>query len=208
MLIDHIFIFCNAPKVADELLAFGLTEGSGRTHQGIGTANRRFFFESFYLEMLWVRDEAEAKSVQDAGIWERSNFQSSGYSRFGLCLKHTEETDPLFANALKWQPPFLPSDQYVDIITNANMPWIFRFPPTGRKNLADEPQHHALGIQQLTQATFHLPVLAFKNQLDFISDNSLINFEQAPQPALLLEFDHGRQGKTNVFENLDLVINY
>jgi len=47
MEIDHIFIFVSSKDLADELVSFGLTEGSGNVHKGIGTANRRFFFENF-----------------------------------------------------------------------------------------------------------------------------------------------------------------
>ena len=39
--IDHIFIFSNkGGKEADELVEFGLTEGSSRLHPGQGTTNR------------------------------------------------------------------------------------------------------------------------------------------------------------------------
>ena len=44
------------------LLAAGLAEGSPNTHPGQGTANRRFFFESGFLELLYVHDELEAQS--------------------------------------------------------------------------------------------------------------------------------------------------
>jgi hypothetical protein len=51
--IDHVFILCaeGAPE-ADAFLAAGLREGSSNTHPGQGTANRRFFFENFYVELL------------------------------------------------------------------------------------------------------------------------------------------------------------
>ena len=59
MQIDHIFCFTDAPQAAaEELLAFGLTEGSNRVHPGQGTANRKFYFENFFLEILWLQDEA------------------------------------------------------------------------------------------------------------------------------------------------------
>lgn len=67
MTIDHIFIFVNSEDEANELVNFGLTEGIGNVHKGIGTANRRFFFENFYLEILWVENENKAKSVDEIG---------------------------------------------------------------------------------------------------------------------------------------------
>lgn len=208
MLIDHIFIFCSSRKEADELISFGLTEGSGRTHQGIGTANRRFFFEDFYLEILWVHNESESKSVKEIGIWERSNFQNSGYSRFGLCLKNTKDTDKLFTNSLKWEPLFLPQGNHVDIITSDNMPWIFRFPSNRRKNLSEEPKIHKSGIKKLSKAIFKLPMIEFEDHLNLISVNSIVEFAKAQRHSLLLEFDNGKQGKEKIFDGLDLVFNY
>ena len=35
MKVDHIFIFSNKGREADELLKFGLIEGSGRVHSGL-----------------------------------------------------------------------------------------------------------------------------------------------------------------------------
>ena len=61
--IDHIFIFSNNNgKEADKLVEFGLTEGSSRIHPGQGTTNRKFYFENFFLEVLWVIDETEIRS--------------------------------------------------------------------------------------------------------------------------------------------------
>ena len=72
--LDHVFICCDvdAPE-ADRLVRIGLTEGSGNVHAGQGTANRRFFFEDTYIELLWVCNPGEARSdsVRPAAIWER-----------------------------------------------------------------------------------------------------------------------------------------
>ena len=87
--IDHIFIFSSCEgKEADELVQFGLTEGSSRIHPGQGTMNRKFYFENFFLEILWVYNQAETQSEQTIAtkLWERSNFQTNNYSPFGLCL--------------------------------------------------------------------------------------------------------------------------
>ncbi len=49
MNIDHIFIFTDDDgKDADELVDFGLTEGSNRVHVGQGTTNRKFYFDNFF----------------------------------------------------------------------------------------------------------------------------------------------------------------
>ncbi|MEL7250946.1 MAG: hypothetical protein AAFO03_21130 [Bacteroidota bacterium] len=72
MNIDHIFIFTNDKgKIADEMVTFGLTEGSSRVHLGQGTTNRKFYFDHFFLEVLWVHDEVELHSEQTkpTGLW-------------------------------------------------------------------------------------------------------------------------------------------
>ena len=186
--IDHIFIFSNKGKETDELVDFGLTEGSGRTHKGIGTANRRLFFENFYLEVLWVENEKEAKSVKKIGIWERSDFKNNQYSRFGLCLKNTEETDSIFNNSIKWKPGFLPENKFVDILTNERMPWIFRFPADRNKKL-DEPINHKNGIKKLTKAIFNMSEIDFKSIISEINKNSIIEFVKSSENQLILEFD-------------------
>lgn len=208
MLIDHIFIFCDSSQEADALVNFGLTEGSGRIHEGIGTANRRFFFENFYLEILWVEKESEAKSVPEISIWERANHKNTGYSRYGLCLQNTADTKGIFENAIKWQPKFLAEGQSVDIITDEKMPWIFRFPLNRQKNTSDEPRVHPCGIQSLSKAVFYLPQKHFKETLNSIYEHAIVEFKTAATASLTLEFDNISQGKTKVFENFNLTIKY
>ena len=61
--IDHIFIFTDDNgKVADQLIEFGMTEGSNRIHAGQGTTNRKFYFDNFFLELLWVYDTNQIKN--------------------------------------------------------------------------------------------------------------------------------------------------
>jgi hypothetical protein len=208
MKIDHIFIFSNQRQEADTLLEFGLTEGSGRTHPGVGTANRRFFFENFYLEILWVENEAEAKANNELGICERSKFQETAYSPFGLCLEHTPDTHPIFNSAYKFQPDFLPKGKEIEIITNEKLPWIFRFPPSREKKNISEPRLHEVGIRQLTKVTFNLKAKDFKDILVEIERKSAIVFEEARKDWLILEFDHGRQGKMKEFDDLLLELRY
>lgn len=154
MEVDHIFAFVTDKKAVDDLVNFGLMEGSGRIHQGIGTANRRIFFENFYLEFLWVTNEVEAKSIDKLGLWERSNFRENGFSPFGLCLKNTKDTDAIFKASLNWHPEFLQSSDHVDIIIRGKMPWIFRFPPHKKlKNVEELHPKKGEPISLLASAT-------------------------------------------------------
>ena len=93
---DHCFVFAPVGAAAGDLLvAAGLVEGPPNVHPGQGTANRRFFFANGMLELLFVHDEAEARSARTAptGLWERSRWREQGSSPFGLCWRHLVEAD-------------------------------------------------------------------------------------------------------------------
>lgn len=66
--LDHAFVTCafGAPE-ANAMVKFGLLEGSSNAHPGQGTANRRFFFDNFMLELLWVTNPAEARTWESRG---------------------------------------------------------------------------------------------------------------------------------------------
>lgn len=207
MLIDHIFIFMNHPSQADCLVDFGLIEGSGRKHQGIGTANRRFFFENFYLELIWVADESEAQSNHDLDLHQRWQYQTSNYSRFGVCLQNTDQTDPIFQSARAWQAPFLPQDQHVDLISKPQYPWLFRF-PKNRPAQAPEPRKHANQIKFLTSVELKLSELAGAPELSMIETVCPIRFYKAPSEHLTLEFDQNQQHQSKIFPELSLEIRF
>src|SRR5437899_5800140 len=72
--LDHVIICADsdAPE-AERLIQFGLREAPPNQHPGQGTANRRFFFANAMIELLWVRDPAEAQSERTRRtlLWER-----------------------------------------------------------------------------------------------------------------------------------------
>src|ERR687886_3025566 len=85
--LDHLFICteAGAPE-ADQLVAFGLTEGTSNLHPGQGTSNRRFFFHNAMLELVWVHDEREMRSppIAPTRLWERWKYRLTGYSFWHL----------------------------------------------------------------------------------------------------------------------------
>src|SRR5436190_21891171 len=87
--LDHVFISTAAgAPAAERLRQFGLTEGSPNRHPGQGTACRRFFFQNFMLELIWVEDAAEARGEQTrpTRLWERWSSTAHGASPFGIIL--------------------------------------------------------------------------------------------------------------------------
>lgn len=211
---DHIFIFTdNNGKLADQLIEFGLTEGSNRIHVGQGTRNRKFYFKNFFLEILWVYNENEIKSekIEQIGLWQRANFKANKFSPFGLCIVNTNETDQLFENAFKYQPEYFPQGQVIDILKNENhssLPWTFRLPFKGQKKVSTEPTKHKNGISLLTKVTFeHLENLD-NSYFRFFEQEQNIEFKKSNKTWLSLTFDNSKQGLKKEFEALKLTIQY
>jgi len=206
--IDHIFIFVNSKRDADILVDLGLNEGSGNIHKGIGTANRRFFLNRFYLEILWVDNKTETTNIKDVELFKRYDFKNSGFSRFGICLENTKDSNKIFQNSLKWEAPFLAKNSFIDILTNEKMPWIFRLPSNRSANTLEEPRKHKLGVFELTKVIFYQKELSFQDKLQFLQNNSMIEFCKASKNTLVLEFDNYKQRKSITIEEFDLVIRY
>ncbi|ENX34636.1 hypothetical protein F889_01924 [Acinetobacter colistiniresistens] len=119
MEVDHIFI-CTEYKApeAEMLKNFGLTEGTSNTHPGQGTANRRFFFKNFFLELLWLENIEEAKSETTAPtlLYDRISSKSDDISPFGVCFrpKNPEDKDVKFPS-WDYRPSYLPNMLKVDV---------------------------------------------------------------------------------------------
>jgi hypothetical protein len=212
--IDHIFIFTDSKgKVADQLVSFGLTEGSSRIHKGQGTTNRKFYFENFFLEILWVHDENEIKSdlVKPTGLWHRANYQTNNFSPFGLCIVNIEDTDNLFKKSLKYQPDYFPAGLSIDILPNENqpeLPWTFRLPFKEHKKNEVESTAHANGIKKLTKAQFTYRNLDAANFIEKFKNESKIKFVAGSDLKLVLTFDDNAQRRKTEIEKLNLTIEY
>lgn len=214
MIIDHIFILTDdSGKIADELVDFGFTEGSNHIHAGQGTTNRKFYFENFFLEILWVHNIKELKSKQTkpTGLWRRAEFNTTHFTPFGLCMVHSEETDVLFKNALKYQPDYFPEGMLIDILKNEQqpcLPWTFRLPFKGQNKNDKEPKVHLNKIKALSKAIFEFQNCTDQKFLKNFEALNTIQFISSGRNWLNLIFDDGKQGKTKEFKNLCLTIEY
>ncbi|MBI3218686.1 MAG: glyoxalase-like domain protein [Bacteroidetes bacterium] len=214
MKVDHIFIFTdNHGKVADRLVEFGWVEGSSRIHAGQGTTNRKFYFENFFLEVLWVHNPEELLSplTKPTGLWKRANHQDNNTSPFGLCLVNTEDTDALFVNAYTYQPIYFPSGLGLDVIqqdNNRDLPWTFRLPFKGQQKNVTEPIIHPNGIRVLTNTLFEYQSQTDNSFVDHFTNEQSIHFENSTRNWLTLTFDDGITGRTTHFTELQLTIIY
>lgn len=214
MSIDHIFIFTDDHGiVADKLVDFGLTEGSNRVHVGQGTTNRKFYFDNFFLEILWVHniDEITNDKTKPMGLWQRAAYKNNHFSPFGLCLVNADDTEMIFKNAYKYQPDYFPQGMEIEIIKNedqTDLPWTFRLPFKGKKKHENEPTIHKNGITILTNAVFEYKASYDKAFLAHFQNQAQIQFIKSSRNWLNLIFDHGKQGKKQEFEQLKLTIEY
>lgn len=214
MNIDHIFIFTDDNgKIADDLVDFGLTEGSNRIHVGQGTTNRKFYFDNFFLEILWVHNlnEITSDKTKPMGLWQRAEYKTNHFSPFGLCIVNSDDTETIFKKAFKYQPDYFPQGMGIDIIKNEDqidLPWTFRLPFKGQKKAEHEPTKHKNEISVLTKVIFEYKSISENTFLDHFKNQNDIQFLESSRHWINLIFDNRKQGKKQDFEKLKLTIEY
>jgi hypothetical protein len=164
--VDHAFVMCDigAPE-ADVLRGLGFVEGSPNVHIGQGTANRRFFFDNFMLEMLWVNDPSEATSeaVRHTALWQRWSARHDGGSRFGLVLGGAlrDGALPPFETQ-SYFPSYLPPELSIEVVQGLSLdePALYWIPWLGaNRNRPNEPVDHAAPVRHISELAYGLPKL-------------------------------------------------
>ncbi|MDR1623224.1 MAG: VOC family protein [Synergistaceae bacterium] len=220
MELDHIFICTdkNAPA-ADVLVDFGLVEGSSNVHPGQGTANRRFFFHNFMLELIWGEniEEMTSENTKPMRLYEKCILRGSEISPFGLGFRKTNETDNKAPfPAWDYRPAYLPDPLIVQVASDTKIsePTYFylffaaRQDSAGSKKL--EPLEHKIPLREVTSATL------FVNQKPPISDaahiinrTTYVKIEPADENLLELNFDNATRCKQKNFRPyLPLIIKW
>lgn len=193
---DHAFIGCAAgASEGDALLHLGLVEGSGNTHAGQGTANRRFFFDNFMLELLWVADPTEARNENTGRVRlaDRCERQNVEVSPFGIIFRPTgaEATAPFPTWA--YMPAYLPSGIAMEIADGTSLyePELIYLPFMNRAHVrGNEPTLHAVPIRQIRALSIGV------SRLDELSSTSraaeshgLVSYFDSPQPVMEISFE-------------------
>jgi|SRR5215208_2417898 len=212
--LDHIFICTEVGATeADQLVAFGLTEGTSNLHPGQGTANRRFFFHNAMLELVWVREEREARSppITPTRLWERWRYRFTGYSPFGVCLRPMVQHAVAGPAALpfatwEYRPPYLPPELHIDVATGtaASEPLVFATPYSGRPDALPEerrqPLVHPEGVVEITGLRITLPRgKPISGVVRALQRTGVVSFETGNDHLAEIEFDHGSQGQSADF---------
>lgn len=192
--IDHVFVFAKpgGPEVK-ALEAAGLRVGRRRRHEGQGTANACVFFASSMLELLWIENEAEARSplAQPLQLYERSQWRQNGANPFGIALRATAAT-ALPVTTWDYTPPYLPPGMTLRIADGAAIdePMLF-FAPGGSP---PPPVEHVLAHATITRAEFTVRNVASPRLRAIASP--VIAFVGGGTPGLRLELDGGRAGRS------------
>lgn len=204
--LHHIFVCTNVDgPEAKALRDAGLVEGSSNIHPGQGTANRRFFFESGFLELLWVHDEIEAQSALTAPtqLWERWAGRGRTTNPFGICFSSAEGTDSGLPFACwAYQPEYLSagrSIQFADRLSLAE-PEIFALSwPQVQSSPRTEPTRHPLGLCDMRSVSVGLPDPAHASDtLSEIRDAGLLSIHHSSTPELIIGFRSQREVKLDV----------
>jgi hypothetical protein len=162
--LDHVFIYCaeGAPE-AELLVEQGLLEGSGNTHPGQGTANRRFFFANAYLELLWVSDAAEAQSeaVMATQFWERWSRRRSGACPFGIVYRPRAGAIAAAPfHSWSYRPSYLPSGLAIEVGRGLALsePQLFYLPfVRPPDSVQPQPTAHPASIDAIAGVSVTLP---------------------------------------------------
>jgi hypothetical protein len=207
---DHFFIGIKNPDAAaHHLQQLGFQEGTANQHPGQGTANRRFFFDSVFVELLYVTDVVVLKSQMAQPLQLQYRLPYDEYlphentSPFGICFRPgAQASEPSF-DTFDYSPAYLPTGLNIQVApVHLEEPlWFFlRFavPPADlffpkQQLLQNKPE--GLGISKLTHVSLALSTgmastvlqqLAKRDDFDYVLN----------RPALLrLTFDNRRQGK-------------
>jgi hypothetical protein len=151
--IDPVFIGCRpgGPE-ADSLLKHGFVEGSPNTHPGQGTANRRFFFDNFMLELLWIVDQAEVTSEQTrrTRLWERCSDPATANSPFGILFRSDGNQSPPPFQTWSYFPRYLPGGIAIEFAeeTTLQEPELIYLPFLRARKPTSEPTKHPRQIGQ------------------------------------------------------------
>jgi hypothetical protein len=219
--IDHLFILTDiGAYAAERLVSFGLLEGTSNMHPGQGTTNRRFFFHSAMLELLWVHDPEEVQSelIRPTRLWERWKNRANGSCPFGICLRPTLDSDETVAfSSWAYRPPYLPQTMSIEVGKNSPIltePWLFQTPFGQRPDQYPveklQPLDHATGFREITRVELVGPATnPMSPELRAVVNTKQVQFREGAEYCMELGFDGEVQGKQVDFRpGLPLVIGW
>jgi len=204
--LHHVYVCTSvgAPEAKD-LLDAGLVEGSPNTHIGQGTANRRFFFESGFLELLWVHDEREAQLPLTAPtkLWDRWAERGGAANPFGLCFSSQDGAESnLPFPSWAYRPDYLSDGRCILFADNLPLsePEVFVLSwPQVQSSPKTEPVRHPLGLCEMRSVSAGLPdPTSISSSLRAIRDAGLVRVHHSATPELVIEFTSPKEVQHSV----------
>lgn len=195
------------------LLRLGFAEGSGNIHPGQGTANRRFFFENFMLELLWVADPAEVQNekTRRTRLWDRCQDKNGPVSPFGIVFRPTgaPPAPPAPFRTWPYTPAYLPPGLAMQVAdgTTLDEPELFYLPFLRRVAApSTEPVLHALPIRRIQGLSLGVrDPKALSAASRCAQEHGLVSYFQAPQPLLEILFEGPADTRIDLRPGLPLV---
>jgi len=198
--VDHIFVCTTRQGPAAELLRqAGLAEGTPNRHPGQGTACLRFFFRNAMLELLWLEDEAEARSEQTRAtkLWERFSADGRTASPFGVVLRPAPGSQPPCPwRSWSYRPQAMPGLE-LQIATDTGLDepmWCYmrsgrapaEWPPERL-----QPLEHPAGLREITGVSIGCPDAKETSVTGAMARNGVIALQTGVEHLLELHFDGG-----------------
>lgn len=205
--LDHVFVCANLGGAeATQLVELGLTQGPSGAHQGQGTANQCFLFHNAYLELIWVHDEADARSplTEKTRLFERWNGRADGACPFGICLRPTRPSSvsgPPFAG-WDYLPQYVPPSRPIHVGANSDRlaePMLFFIEAASRPDSwpRQSPLQHRLGVREVTRLSWTHPAGAsLSPELQAVVDAGCLSVESGRTHALTICFDNEAKGQS------------
>lgn len=208
MELDHLFIaVTEVDRAAAILQDYGLCEGSPNDHPNQGTACRRVFFDNMMLELLWLRDLAEAQQPENALLEMPARFGHSDPPGcpIGCCFRPVPggPVDASF-QSVQYRPVYLPAHLHINIACDSIVtePLWFHLPFATRQSISQfdkEPMLHADGISEVTDVTV-LTACGKRLSTAALVANSVPGFSVQPATENLLKLKLGpRSARTADF---------
>jgi hypothetical protein len=226
--IDHVLIYVSpgAPERAALEKAGFVIAPDVNHHTGQGTSSVTVEFANGYLELLYP-DPGVAVSPGMEPVAQlfrdRSNWQKTGMSPFGLQFHRTPLTPASFPfPTVKVHSDWMAPGENLELLTPRAMTsavglFIAPEPVDQAANaaLAVDPVkgarfRHANGAQRITGVEVDAPSAAsLPPAANYISDNGVAKIAIGPKWLMILTLDDGKQGKVrDLNPDLPLIIHY
>ncbi|MCG6136125.1 MAG: hypothetical protein MET45_15990 [Nostoc sp. LLA-1] len=212
--VDHIFICMKqAAESVSVLQELGLYCSNQLVqHVNQGTASKIFFFENFYLELIWIEDkytvEQQQSELTDVHQLTRIRGQYTGASPFGIGLRRKSNQSNLIPHSSLYQAELMRTQMAINFaaenLAHQEEPFCFIMPDcialTTWLDLASTAHQqlisHPLGIKKLTNVK--ITVNSDKdltNAISLLCINNAVTIERGETPLIELTFDQGMREK-------------